>query len=231
MTVAVVDTGTAAYVAAATTQDYTFTVSATATAAIFLINQDATQSITSVTWDQGNTNQACTLVGSISCPTASQGKSYIYALVNPTARAGGTLRIVSGTGTGTSCELQSYSGTNTASVAACFTNALTANGTAVANPTTAGTAAQSGVSGDMYVSTYVNAGTISSVNQTSIDATAGVLSPTGSDAGYNRAASAGSSITLSCQIAGGGAGWASVSCDITQAAAALSLNSAVAVQI
>src|SRR5215467_9505674 len=164
MAVAVSATGTATYNASAATQNYTFTVNASDTLAVFYLVQDATQTITSVNWDSAGTNQACTLVGSKSCPTATNGAVYIYAVVSPTS---GTknLKVVQ-TATGLSAELQSYTGTPTSSVAAACTNVLTANGTAGISASF-GTAAQSGVSGDMYVSAYV-AGTIVSVNQTQI---------------------------------------------------------------
>lgn len=219
MAVAVVDTGTATYKASATTQNFTFTVSATATLAVFYLAQDATQSITSVTWDQGGTNQACTLVGSKSCPTASHGAVYIYAVVNPTSGTSKTLRVVNGTATGVGAEMQSYSGTETSSVAAACTNVLTANGTTSGTGVAAnvGTASQSGVSGDMYVSCYTtDVGAINSVNQTQIYR----LLPAGNDSAGNRAASAGSAIALTMNLDNLAADqWCAVSCDIVQPAA------------
>jgi hypothetical protein len=212
MAVAAVDTGTATYNASALTQNFTFTVSATATLAVFYIAQDATQSITSVNWDSAGTNQVCTLVGSEPCPVASNGKIYIYAVVNPTSGASKNLKVVNGTATGTSAELQSYSGTVTSSVAAACTNVLVANGTTPAGAV--GTAAQSGASGDMYVSAYVTNGTINSLSDTTIY----LLAPTGNDAAGNRFASTGAShtLTFTCQS---GSPYAIVSCDIVAAAA------------
>lgn len=213
MAVAVVSTGTATYNSSATTQTYSFTVAAGSTLAVFFIVQDATQSITSVTWDQGATNQACTLVGSKSCPTATNGAVYIYAVVNPTT--GGTaktLQVINGTATGTSVEMQSYSGTATSSVSAACTHVLTANGSAIGS--TNGTAAQTGASGDMYVSAYV-CGLINSVSDTQIY----LLSPAGDDAAGNRFPSVGASHTLSANTGGSPADWAAVSLDIAQPAA------------
>lgn len=216
MAVTVLDTGTAAYNASAATQNYTFTVSSGATLAVFFLAQDATQTISSVTWDQGTTNQACTLVGSEPCHTTTNGKVYIYAVVNPTARASGTLRVVQ-TATGLSAEMQSYTGTVSTSVAAACTNALVAQSTLAG--ATASTAAQSGVSGDMYIGLYVCPNVISAVSNTSIDATAGILSPAGNDAAYNRAASTGANITLTATVSSG-ADWAAVSCNIKAGSAA-----------
>lgn len=206
MAVAVVDTGTATYNSAnVATQNYTFTVSAGATLAVFFIAQDNTQSVTSVTWDQGGTNQACTLVGSKSCPTASNGNILIYAVVNPTVGTSKTLSVVQGTSTACAAELQSYSGTVTSSVAAACTNVLTANGTTTGN---IGTAAQSGASGDMYISGYVCPNSISSVNDTQIF----LLAPTGDDSAANRLASTGASASLTASVGTGG--WAAISVDI-----------------
>lgn len=218
MAVAPSATGTAAYNASATTQNFNFTVNVGDTLAVFFIAQDATQSITSVTWDQGGTNQACTLVASKSCVTATNGAIYKYAVVNPTAGAK-QLRVVNGTATGTSAEMQSYTGTVSSSVAAACTNALTAAANAGGSGTNVGTAAQSGVTGDMYVSAYVTNSTFSSVSDTSIDATAGVLSPAGNDAAYNRFASLGATHALTVHL-GATANWAAVSCNIVAAGAA-----------
>jgi hypothetical protein len=217
MAVAVVDTGTAAYVASATTCNYTFTISGTATLAVAYIVQDATQSITSVTWDPTGANQPMTLVGSEPCPTATNGKVYIYALVSPTAGTSKTLRVINGTATGTSAELQTYSGTITSSVAAACTNALIANGT-TAGAANFGTAAQSGTSGDMYVSAYVNNGSITSVSNTQIY----LLAPAGNDAAGNRLASTGASVSLTA-LSGATNQWAAVSCDIKQSSGATTI--------
>lgn len=221
MAVVPVDTGTATYNTSATTQNFTFTIGATATLAVALVVQDATQSVTSVTWDPAGANQAFTLIGSEPLPTSTNGKCYLYGLVNPTAGASKTLRVINGVAAGTSCEMQSYSGTVTSSVAASCTNALVANGTMTSTPANIGTAAQSGANGDMYVGLYGSTGTINSVSDTSIDATAGILSPAGNDAAYNRFASTGSSHALTAAMPGGaGVQWAAVSCDIVAAGGA-----------
>jgi hypothetical protein len=211
MAVAVVDTGTAAYDTSATTCDFTFTVSSGATLAVFYIAQDATQTISSVTWNQGGTNQTCTLVGSEPCPTAANGKVYIYAVVNPTVGASKTLRVVNAVATGTGAELQSYSGTVTSSVAAACTNALVANGAGING--NGGTAAQSGANGDMYVSAYVTA-LISSLSDTSIY----LLSPAGNDSAANRFPSVGATHALTANMNDSSLGWAAVSCDIVASA-------------
>jgi hypothetical protein len=211
MSVAVSATGTATYNGSATTQNYTFTVNSGDSLALFLIAQDATESITSVNWDSAGTNQPCTVVASKSTPTATHGAIYLYAVVNPTS---GTknLKVINGTATGTSAEMQSYTGTVTTSVAAACTNVLTANGGAVSG--TFGTAAQSGASGDMYVSGYVTADSITSVQQTSIY----LLAPAGNDAAGNRQASTGTSVSLTATGSiGATSGWAAVSCDIVAA--------------
>lgn len=206
MAVAVIDTGTAAYNASALNQDFTFTVSSGSTLAVFYIVQDVSQTITSVTWDNGGTNQACTLVSSQTC---ANGKVYIYAVVSPTVGASKTLRVVNGTATGVSCELQSYSGTVISSVAAAANNPLGATGSTTGN---VGTAAQSGANGDMYVSAYLSNGTLGSpFNGNQIY----VLAPTGNDACGNRFASTGASVALTA-TAGGGT-WAAASCNIVAA--------------
>jgi|SRR5882724_246331 len=220
MAVTVVDTGTAAYNASATTQNFTFTVGATATLAVFYISQDATQTISSVTWDQGGTNQACTLVGSEPCPTAANGKIYIYAVVTPTSGASKTLRVVNAVATGTSAELQSYAGTVTTSVATACTNALVANGTTSGAAQDLGTAAQSGANGDMYVSAYSTPAAIASVSDTQIY----LLAPAGNDAAANRFPSTGATHSLTWHNASGVNGWAAVSCDIVASTGGLTLN-------
>jgi hypothetical protein len=219
MAVAPLDTGTAAYNAGATTQNYTFTISSGATLAVFLlVTDDFSSTITSVTLDPTGANQSCALVGSETCTTAASGGAFIYAVVNPTVGASKQLRVVQSLARGFSAEMQSYTGTVTSSVAAACTNALVANGT---NSGTAshGTAAQSGANGDMYVSVYSFGGTINSVSDTSIDATGGVLSPAGNDAAYNRFASTGAIHSLTASMTGAFQ-WAAVSCDIVAAASA-----------
>lgn len=200
-------TGTATYNSTATTQDFTFSVNASDTLAIFFIAQDITQGITSVTWDNGGTNQAATVIGSKSDPTATTGAIYLYGVVNPTSGTH-TLRVVNALTTPESAELQSYTGTVTTSVVAACTNVLTLNGTTGAGADV-GTAAQSGVSGDMYISGYVSGGAINSVSDISIY----ILAPAGDDAGANRFASTGTSHALTANM-GGGTQWAAVSCDI-----------------
>jgi hypothetical protein len=205
MAVAASATGTAAYSAAASPRTFTFTVNASDTLALFFIVADTAPVITSVTWDSGGTNQACTQVATRACSTATNGTVWIYAVVNPTS---GTKTLsVAFTGTvGISAEMQSYTGSVTTSVAAACTNALTGQGTSA----TASTAAQSGVSGDMYVSAYVS-GVINSVSNTSIY----LLAPAGNDAAANRAQSTGVGITLTASLTSGQ--WAAVSCDIKAA--------------
>ncbi|HXB11919.1 MAG TPA: hypothetical protein VNZ45_08045 [Bacteroidia bacterium] len=207
MAVAVKDTGTAVYNTTAVTQTYTFTVSSGATLAVFFIVQDVTQSITSVTWDSGGTNQACTLIGSKSDPTASLGAVYLYGRINPTVGTNKTLSVVNGVTTGESAEMQSYSGTVTSSVAAACTNVLTANGT-TAGTQSVGTAAQSGANGDYYISGYMTPGGISALSNITIYN----LSPAGNDAAGNGVASTGTSISLTATIPT--STWAAVSCDI-----------------
>jgi hypothetical protein len=206
-------TGTAAYNGSATTQNFAalINVGASDTLAVFWVAQDATQSITSVTWDSGGTNQACTLIGSKSCVTAAEGKIYLYAVVNPTPGSK-TLKVVNGTATGTSAMAQSYTGTVTSSAAAACTNALVANSDAGGN---FGTAAQSGASGDMYISGYVSNGTINSVSNTSVY----LLAPAGNDAAGNRLLSTGASVALTCNLPANNH-CAAVSCDIVAAGAA-----------
>jgi hypothetical protein len=214
MAVAVSSTGTAVYNTSAATQNYTFTVNASDTLAVFFIAQDATQTITSVTWDSGGTNQACTLVGSEPCFTATHGKIYIYAVVNPTSGTK-TLSVVQGTATGLSAELQSYTGTVASSVAAACTNVLVAKAASALDATgTKGTAAQSGVSGDMYVSAYATSSSFTTLSNTTIYA----LVPAGNDASGNRVASTGTSIALTVNLSASG-DWAAVSCDIAAAGA------------
>jgi hypothetical protein len=224
--VAVSATGTATYNPSAATQDFLaanllFTVGASDTLALFWIVQDATQTITSVTWDQGGTNQACTLIGSKACPTATNGAIYLYGRVNPTAGQK-NLRVINGTATATSAEGQSYTGTVTSSVAAACTNVLSANGNVVGGTAgNHGTAAQSGASGDMYVSGYANNNAINSVSNTSVY----LLSPAGDDAAGNRLLSTGASVALTANMGDGLTtyDWAAVSCDIV-ASVATTLN-------
>ena len=154
MAVGVLDTGTPTYQTAATTHNYTYTISSGATLAVFFVVQDATKAITSVTWDQGGTNQACTLIGSQT--NGTNGAVYLYGLLNPTVGASKTLAVVQVSGATSSC-MQTYTGTVTSSVAAAATNVLVANGATA----TAGTAAQSGANGDMYISLYTANGTLS----------------------------------------------------------------------
>lgn len=208
MAVAVSSTGTAVYSAAASPRTFTFTVNSGDTLAVFFIVADAAPVITSVTWDSGGTNQACTLVGTKADTTTTSGTVWIYAVVNPTSGVSKTLSVVFTGTVGISAEMQSYIGTVTTSVAAACTNVLTANGLG----TTAATAAQSGASGDMYVSAYVSA-TINSVNNTSIY----LLAPAGNDAAANRLLSTGVSATLSAALTS--ALWAAVSCDIVASTA------------
>lgn len=207
MAVAPSATGTATYNASAATQNYTFTVNASDTLAVFWLAQDATQTITGVTWDQGGTNQPCTLVGSEPCPTAANGKIYLYAVVNPTS---GTkqLRVIQ-TATGLGAEMQSYTGTVTSSVAAACTNALVANGSSAGGTANHGTAAQSGANGDMYISGYTNNSSINSVSDTSVY----LLVPAGNDSAGNRLLSTGASVALTASMSGA-LDWAAVSCDI-----------------
>ena len=214
MAVAVSATSAAAYNASAATQNFTFATGPASgdTLAIFYIAQDATQTITSVTWDQGGTNQACTLIGSEPCSTAANGKIYLYGVVNPTAGASKVLRVVNGTATAVGACMQSYKGTITSSVAAACTNALVANGTGSA--AAHGTAAQSGSSGDMYISGYV-AGVISAVSNTSIF----LLQPSGDDSAGNRVASTGASVSLTATT--DTSNWAAVSCCIKQSGLAI----------
>lgn len=207
MAVAVKDTGTATYNGTAATQNFTFTITSGATLAVFFIAQDVTQSITSVIWDQGGTNQACTLIGSEPRLSAA-GSLYLYGLVNPTIGTGLTLRVVNAVTTPESAEMQSYTGTVTSSVASACTNALNANGTTAGTALNSGTAAQSGANGDMYISGYT-AGIINSVSDTSIY----LLSPAGNDAAGNRFASTGATHALTANI-GTFDGWAAVSCNI-----------------
>lgn len=206
MAVAVSATGTAVYKTSATTQTFTtFTVNASDTLAVFWIMQDATQTISSVHWDSTGTNQTCTLITSEACTTASSGKVYLYAVVNPTSGTH-TLSVVNAVATGTAAQLQSYTGTDTSgSVATVCTNALVANG----NASPMATAAQTGVAGNMFIAGYTTPGVISSVNNTTVFN----LSPAGNDSAGNRALSTGASVTLSSALSSG-ALWAAVSCNI-----------------
>lgn len=211
MAVAVSATSAVIYNASAATQNFTFVIGPNSgnTLALFFIAQDATQTITSVTWDQGGTNQSCTLIASEPDPTAALGKIYIYGVVNPTPGASKILRVVNGTATGVSACMQSYTGSVSSSIAAACTNALVANGTTTGSPQSVGTAAQSGASGDMYISAYVAPATIGSVSDTQIY----LISPAGDDAAANRFASTGASHTLTASMSSVTT-WAAVSCDI-----------------
>lgn len=209
MAVAVSATGTATYNSTATTQNFTFTVNSGDTLVVFWICQDITQTISSVTWDQGGTNQAATLIVSESDPTATNGSIALYGVVNPTAGTK-TLRVVNALTTGESAMAQSYTGTVTSSVSSACTNPLVANGHQVAGIIQIGTAAQSGVSGDMYISGYTTIGSMTSVSNTQVY----LLAPAGNDASGNRVASTGASVALTCTLPAQVADWASVSCDI-----------------
>lgn len=220
MAVAVSATGTATHNVGAATQTYTFTVNASDTLAVFIIQQDnaSANAISTVTWDQGGTNQACTLVGNRTLSTATNGSINVYAVVNPTSGTK-TLQVVQALGQGMSAELQSYTGTVTTSVAAACTNALTNAGTTVGTNTNQGTVAQTGVTGDMYVSAYCVNGTVNSVTDNVI---CNVLS-TRTIAG-NNFASAGATHQLTAQVAATSTQWSAVSFDIV-APVAVSLTS------
>lgn len=217
MAVAISATGTAVYNTTATTQNFTFTVNASDTLAVFYIVQDATQSVTSVTWDSGGTNQACTLVGSSSSTACTV---YVYARVNPTSGTK-TFAFVNGSSTGVSAEMQSYTGTPTSSVAAACTNVLTAANT-TGGSGNFGTAAQSGVTGDLYVSAYITQNDMVSVSNTQIY----LITPaSATDAAANYVTSLGSPIALTVNIFTGGIPWAAVSFDITQSGISVLLSS------
>lgn len=220
MSVAVVDTGTAVYDSSnIATQTFTFTVSSGATLAVFFLCQDSELNITSVTWDNGGTNQACQLIGSKALNSiSSNGSVSAYAVVNPTVGTSKTLSVVQGASGAISAELQSYSGTVTTSVAAACTNFLSAAGNVGSGTSNVGTAAQSGSSGDMYVSAYGDAGSVNSLSDTSIY----LLSPTGLDAAANRFPSTGSSHSLTANVGAGN--WAAISFDIVAASASLTLG-------
>lgn len=213
MAVAVVDTGTAAYHTTAVTQNYTFTVSSGATLAVFFIGQDTSVSITSVTWDSGGTNQACTQIGTVA-NGSFDCSVFIYAVVNPTVGSSKTLQVVNSSTTAESAQLQSYSGTKTSSATAACTNVLTASGTSGGTASNVGTAAQSGANGDMYVSCYATTGGINSVSDTQVF----LESNSGDDHGGNRFASTGTSHSLTANITST-SDWAAISCDIVASTA------------
>jgi len=211
MAVTVSQTGTATWNNASATQDYTFTVAGGDQLAIFYIIQDnaSGNAISSVTWDNGGTNQACTLIATQVLPTATNGSVNVYGVLNPTSGTK-TLRVSQALNVGMTAEMQTYLGCITTSLAAACVNPLTASGTTVGANTLQGTAAQSGASGDMYVSAYVTPAAVVGLSDTTIYS----LIPSGNSSAANLFQPAGSPHQLTATINANGAEWAAASFNI-----------------
>jgi hypothetical protein len=208
--------------AAATQTFASLVVNTGDTLALFTLPQDVTQTITSVTWDQGGTNQACTLVGSEPCPTAANGKVYIYAVVNPTAGTK-SLQVVQSVAAAMGCIMQTFKGTITTSVAAACTNALVANGTTGAANAAVGTAAQSGSAGNAYVSGYICQGGITTTSDFGIT----LLAPGPNDSASTVfVTNSGGSHSSTFTVTTSGSQWAAISCNLVEAAANVDFDSA-----
>lgn len=205
------------------------TVGAGLTNSVLLVKilaQDAA-SPTSVVWDQGGTNQACTLISKLAGTNLNAGFSqYLYGRIAPTA-GNKTLRTTWASAPGAfAVQAESWQGANQTSVAAAFTNVATGEGNfgSPANPTvTVTSAAGNGVSAFFFNQDQIDGTAInfSAVNNTSIFIDNAWYLGLGSSAS-NRASGA-ASVAMSGTITGGGAGqqgWLAQGVNIVAAAAA-----------
>ena len=165
-------TNTATYNAGANPQNFTFTVNGGDQLAVFYIVQDSANAnaITGVVWDQGGTNQTCTLVKAQA--NGTNGSVNAYAVVNPQPGTL-TLQVTQQLGQGMTAECVTYLNVANTSVASACTQAASATTT---NQTITATTL-TGATGDMSVALFANVGTWSSNTDTLIYS----LAPAGKD--------------------------------------------------
>lgn len=187
------------------------TVGGSATAAKFGICVDtAATTITSVTWDQGATNQAATSLGAAVTAPASNGKIFLFGLVNPTPGLK-TLRVVFSTIPNEAFVFgESVTGSETSSVAAAFTNYATNTGTS-----TTTSVAVTSAAGNLTVEMSSGPQVLSAPTQTQIFVNnSGAVT----SAGASRAAGA-ATVTHQWTLAGA-VGWAAAGVNIVAAGGA-----------
>jgi hypothetical protein len=110
-----------------TSTNLTVTASATCLFAILIFDGSATLTSPAMHWDSTGTNVAMTQIGT-TVTVSTVGQIMMFGLVNPVAGAKTLKATWSGTGTGYMASM-SFAGSVTSSVAACFTNAVTATPT------------------------------------------------------------------------------------------------------
>lgn len=170
-----------------------------------VLGASATTSAWSATWDNGGTNQAMTVIKSLVTSTSGIATAVIFGLLNPTA--GNKTLALSWTGSQfpVVCA-QSYTGADQTSVTTTFKNA---NSSATSSLTI------TSATGDIAVAVIAAAGSLTSLNQTSIylDTTS-----SGADSAASRAVGA-ASVTFTATGASGSIAF--VGCDIAAASAAV----------
>jgi hypothetical protein len=106
------------------------TVGGTATALVVgLAFSDQASVVSAVTWDQGGTNQACTVIGTANAAAGGIGRCAFYGLVSPTTGLK-SLRVAISSGFLGEVFVfaESFTGSTTTSVATAFTNFTSATG-------------------------------------------------------------------------------------------------------
>lgn len=159
-----------------------------------------TPTISSVTWDQGGTNQAMTLITSITNGTLA--RSYLYGLVNPTA-GNKTLRVVISAGSEIFLNATAFNGVNQTGGATSFAHANTATGASGVPSVTITSAV-----GNMTIDCVMAPDLLQTPTQTQNFAQNGGA---GSSAASSRASGAASVTHAWASV---GVAWASCGCDI-----------------
>ena len=157
-------------------------------ALVALIESDNQSALTSVTWDQGGTNQAMTLVSSGNT-SGALGRGAIWALRNPTS-GNKTMRLVFGAGRQFVILALSFTGVNQTSDAAAFPHAANVQTAIPTNTAQACTVTVTSATGNMVVAVHSNdANGWGSTNQTQLVLENGTVN---SNAAMNRASGAAS---------------------------------------